>query len=89
MKMLRDMKPAPMPAEVNSAYTYASIAARGGLAASTHNHVTHRTPLVQAQREIIVNIRDPITIANLRAMNPRSLKVHVDRAIEQSNNVKL
>ena len=83
------MKPAPMPAQVNSACTYGSIAARGGLAASTHNHVTHRTLFVQAQREIIVNIRDPITIANLRAMNPRSLKVHVDRAIEQSNNVKL
>ncbi|KAM0273513.1 hypothetical protein ACHAQH_008309 [Verticillium albo-atrum] len=35
---------------------------------------------------IIVNIRDPITIASLRAMGPRSLKAHIDRAIEQSNN---
>ncbi|OHE90236.1 zinc knuckle [Colletotrichum orchidophilum] len=37
-------------------------------------------------REVIVNIRDPITIASIRAMNPRNLKVHVDRAIEHSNN---
>ena len=51
--------------------------------------MTHRTLFVQAQREIIVNIRDPITIANLRAMNPRSLKAHIDRAIEQSNNEHL
>jgi hypothetical protein len=33
-----------------------------------------------------VNIRDPITVANLRAISPRNLKAHVDRAIEQSNN---
>jgi hypothetical protein len=37
-------------------------------------------------REIMVNIRNPLTIANLRATNPRNLKAHVDRAIEQSGN---
>ncbi|KAK1509299.1 hypothetical protein CABS01_16853, partial [Colletotrichum abscissum] len=31
-------------------------------------------------------VQDPITIASIRAMNPRSLKAHVDRAIEQSSN---
>ncbi|KAK9443894.1 HET domain protein [Metarhizium brunneum] len=31
-------------------------------------------------------IRNPLTISSLRAMNPRSLKAHVDRAIEQSGN---
>lgn len=36
--------------------------------------------------EIIVNIRDPLTVANIRAINPRNLKAHVDRAIEQSGN---
>jgi hypothetical protein len=41
---------------------------------------------VQTQCEIIVNIRDPLTIQSLRAMNPRNLKAHVERAIEQSGN---
>ncbi|RYP08017.1 hypothetical protein DL764_002163 [Monosporascus ibericus] len=45
-----------------------------------------RTSPVQTLREIIVNIRDSVTIANIRAMSPRSLKAHVDRAIEQSSN---
>ena len=34
----------------------------------------------------MVNIRNPLTIGNLRAMNPRNLKAHVDRTIEQSGN---
>ena len=33
-----------------------------------------------------MNIRDPLTIQRLRAMNPSNLKVHVQRAIEQSSN---
>jgi hypothetical protein len=33
-----------------------------------------------------MNIRDPLTIQSLRAMNPSNLKVHVQRAIEQSSN---
>jgi hypothetical protein len=33
-----------------------------------------------------VNIRDSFTIQSLRAMNPRNLKAHVERAIEQSGN---
>ncbi|KAH7186427.1 hypothetical protein DER44DRAFT_631500, partial [Fusarium oxysporum] len=41
---------------------------------------------VQTVREIIINIRDPVTIANIRAMSPRSLKSHVDLAIAQSSN---
>lgn len=85
-KMVKDMKPGATPSQSNMAQTYASIVARGGLAASMHNPVNHRASPVQAQREIIVNIRDPVTITNIRAMSPRSLKAHVDRAIEQSNN---
>ncbi|GJN66047.1 hypothetical protein PLICBS_000063 [Purpureocillium lilacinum] len=65
---------------------YIQDVARGGLAGSMHNPVNHRASPVQAQREIIVNIRDPVTITNIRALSPRSLKAHVDRAIEQSNN---
>ena len=86
MKMVRDMKPTAAPMQGNIAQTYASIVARSGLASSMHNPVNHRTSPVQAQREIIVNIRDPVTITSIRAMGPRSLKAHVDRAIEQSNN---
>jgi hypothetical protein len=41
---------------------------------------------VQIQRKVIVNIRNPLTIANLRAMNSRNLKAHVDRAVERSEN---
>ncbi|KAI0804889.1 hypothetical protein GGR55DRAFT_305475 [Xylaria sp. FL0064] len=69
---------APMP-------SYAAIASRG-LATSMHNTQSFTTTPKQIQREVIVNIRDPFTIANLRAINPRSLKAHIDRAIAQSNN---
>ncbi|KAI1157436.1 hypothetical protein F5B18DRAFT_665974 [Nemania serpens] len=65
--------------------SYAAIAARG-LATSIHNTQNFQVPPKQIQREIIINIRDPLTVANLRAMNPRSLIAHIDRAIEQSNN---
>ncbi|KAK4071299.1 hypothetical protein Purlil1_13478 [Purpureocillium lilacinum] len=85
-KMVKDMKPGATPSQSNMAQTYASIVARGGLAASMHNPVNHRASPVQAQREIIVNTRDPVTITNIRAMSPLSLKAHVDRAIEQGNN---
>ncbi|UQC79236.1 uncharacterized protein CLUP02_04715 [Colletotrichum lupini] len=51
-----------------------------------HNPCNQRASQTQILREIIVNIRDPITIASIGAMNPRSLKAHVDRAIEQSSN---
>lgn len=69
--------------------TYATIAARGMLAASIHNPQSLKTLPAQVQREIIVNIRDPFTIANLRAMNPRNLKAHVDLAIEQSGDLSI
>ncbi|KAH0601131.1 hypothetical protein MHUMG1_00002 [Metarhizium humberi] len=70
-KMVKDMKPSAAPSQSNIAQTYVSIVARGGLAASMHNPVNYRTSPVQAQREI---------------MSPRSLKAHIDRAIEQSNS---
>ncbi|KAM0267467.1 hypothetical protein ACHAQH_010107 [Verticillium albo-atrum] len=85
-KMVRDAKTYGLMNLGSIACTYASVAARGGLAASIHNPQNYRTSHVQTLREIIVNIRDPITIANLRAIGPHSLKAHVDRAIKQSNN---
>jgi len=80
MKMLRDMKHAGTQDQNNAVQTYAGVAARGELAASIHNPQNHRASSVQTLREIIVNIR---------AMSPRGLKAHVDRAIEQSNNEHL
>ncbi|KAI3326469.1 hypothetical protein HD806DRAFT_532101 [Xylariaceae sp. AK1471] len=64
---------APMP-------SYAAMASRG-LATTMHNTQSFATTPEQIQREIIVNIIDPFTIAHLRAMNPRSLKAHIDRAM--------
>jgi hypothetical protein len=51
-----------------------------------HNPQNQKSSPVQTLRKIIVNIRDPVTIASIRAMSPRSLKSHIDHAIEQSNN---
>jgi hypothetical protein len=85
-KMVRDMKAQGPISQGNVVHTYASVAARGGLAASIHNPQNPRMSQMQTLREIIVNIRDPITIASIRALSPRSLKAHVDRAIEQSSN---
>lgn len=56
MKMVRDMKPTGAPSQSTLVQTYATIAARGGLAGSMHNPVNHRTSPIQAQREIIINI---------------------------------
>ena len=86
LKMVRDAKALGPMNPGGIAHTYANVAARGGLVASIHNPQNLRTSHAQTLREIIVNMRDPITIENIRAMNPRSLKAHVDRAIEQSNN---
>jgi hypothetical protein len=41
---------------------------------------------VQTQHKVIVNIRDPLTVQSLQAMNLRNLKAYVERAIKQSSN---
>ncbi|KAI8395899.1 hypothetical protein FOFC_21429 [Fusarium oxysporum] len=86
MKMIRDMKLVSQQNQANAMPTYANVLARGGLAASMHNPQNQKASPVQTLREIIINIRDPVTIANIRMMSPRSLKSHVDLAIEQSSN---
>ncbi|KAF5669921.1 hypothetical protein FDENT_11387 [Fusarium denticulatum] len=86
MKMIRDMKLISQQNQNSTMPTYANVLARGGLATSMHNPQNQKAPPVQTLREIIINIRDPITIANIRAMSPRSLKSHVDHAIAQSSN---
>ncbi|KAH7190450.1 hypothetical protein DER44DRAFT_735688 [Fusarium oxysporum] len=84
MKMIRDMKLVDQQNQANAMPTYANVLARGGLAASMHNPQNQKASPVQTLREII-NIRDPVTMANIRMMSPRSLKSHVDLAIEQSS----
>lgn len=51
-----------------------------------YNPQNQKASPVQTLREIITNIRDPVTIASIRAMSPYSLKSHVDLAIEQNSN---
>ncbi|KAH6976507.1 hypothetical protein BKA56DRAFT_688277 [Ilyonectria sp. MPI-CAGE-AT-0026] len=80
------MKLASQQSLPNITPTYANIVAQGGLASRMDNPQNERASSVQTLREIIVNIRDPVTIANIRAMNPRSLKSYVDHAIKQSSN---
>jgi len=86
--MTRDIKNRGQQHQASMPMSYAAAAAQGGLAASIYNAQTQsvKTPPAPAQREIIVNIRNPQTIQSLRAMNPRNLKAHVDRAIAQSEN---
>ncbi|GKT61138.1 zinc finger CCHC-type protein [Colletotrichum tofieldiae] len=85
-KVVKDIKALGPMNQGSTAQSYASVAARGGLTGSMHNPHNQKASQTQTLREIIVNIRDPITIASIRAMNPRSLKAHVDRAIEESSN---
>ncbi|KDN61236.1 hypothetical protein CSUB01_11874 [Colletotrichum sublineola] len=85
-KVVKDIKALGQMNQGSTAQSYASVAARGGLTGNMHNPHNQKAPQTQTLREIIVNIRDPITIASMRAMNSRSLKAHVDRAIEESSN---
>lgn len=64
----------------------AAAASSGMLASGTQSTQRVKAVSLQAQREIIVSIRNPLTISKLRAMNPRNLMSHVQRALEQSQN---
>ncbi|KAF1934712.1 hypothetical protein EJ02DRAFT_489299, partial [Clathrospora elynae] len=86
LEMAREIKNKRPQEQANGPMSYAAAAARGVPLAGTYNAQSPKTLSVQTQREIIVNIRDPLTIQSLRAMNPRNLKAHVERAIEQSGN---
>ncbi|KAI1315997.1 hypothetical protein F5Y16DRAFT_414742 [Xylariaceae sp. FL0255] len=82
MAIVREMKSNVTQNRAAATPTYAAMASKG-LATSIHNTQHLKTTPKQTQREIIVNIKDSLTIANLRAMNPRNLKAHIDHAIEQ------
>jgi hypothetical protein len=42
--------------------SYAAAAARGLPLAGTYNTQSRRAPIIQTQRKVIVNIRDPLTM---------------------------
>lgn len=84
--MARDIKNNGTQHQIGAPMSYAAVAAHGALAASRYNTQNVYTAPAPVQREIIVNIRNAQTIQNLRAMNPRAMKAHVDNAIAQSEN---
>jgi hypothetical protein len=84
LQMARQIKNAGP--QTGGALSYAAIAAQGATLAGTANTQVPRMPPMQTQREVIVTIRDPSTVSSLRAMNPRNLNAHVERAIAQSGN---
>ena len=84
LEMTRQMKNTGQ--QTNGTISYATMAARGTTFAGIPNIQVPRSKSVQTQREVIINVKDPSTIQNLRAMSPRNLKAHVERAITQSGN---
>jgi hypothetical protein len=87
--IMREVKNNGTQSNKSTPMSYEAAAAGGGLASSIHSPHNMQTASTQSQGEIIVNIRNPVTIDRLRAMNPRNLKSHVDRATEQSSNEQL
>ena len=86
MEITREIRNKKPQEQVNRPMTYAAAVASDITMASMYNTQSLKTPFAQTQREVILNIRDPLTVQSLRAMNPQNLKAHVERAIEQSKN---
>jgi hypothetical protein len=84
LEMARQIKNARP--QTGGALSYAAMAARGAPLAGILNTQVSRMPSMQTQHEVFVTIRDPSTVQSLRAMNPRNLNAHVERAIAQSGN---
>jgi hypothetical protein len=76
--MTREIKNKGPQHHVGTSASYAAVAVRGVTATGTHNACSVKTPVALVQREIIIHVRDPQTIQNLRAMNPRNLKCHIN-----------
>lgn len=86
VEIVKELKDKVPRARVHGQMSYAAAAASGMLASGTQSIQRVKAVALQAQRAIFVSIRNPLTISNLRAMNPRSLMSHVQRALEQSQN---
>ena len=86
VEAVNELKDKVPPVRIHGQMSYAAAAASGMLASGTQSTQRVKAVSLQAQREIIVSIRNPLTISKLRAMNPRNLKSHIERALEQSQN---
>ncbi|KAF1923274.1 uncharacterized protein M421DRAFT_104512 [Didymella exigua CBS 183.55] len=86
LEVAREIRNKRPQEQANRPMSYAAAAARGIPLAATYNAQSVKQPSAQTQREVIMNIRDPLTVQSLRAMNPSNLKLHVQRAIKQSGN---
>jgi hypothetical protein len=86
LEVAREIRNKRPQEQANGPMSYAAAAARGVPLAATYNAQGVKQPSAQTQREVIMNVRDPLTVQSLRAMNPSSLKLHVQCAIEQSGN---
>jgi hypothetical protein len=86
VEVVKELKDKAPSARAHRQVSYAAAAANGMLGSKTQSTHVVKAVSLQAQREIIVSIRNPLTISKLRAMNPRNLKSHIERALEQSQN---
>jgi hypothetical protein len=86
LEVVKELKNKAPPVGVHGQMSYGAAAASGMLSSGTQSTQRVKVVTPQAQREIIVSIRNPLTISKLRAMNPRNLISHVQRALEQSQN---
>lgn len=86
LEMTREIRNKRPQEQANAPLSHAAAAARGVPLAATYNTQSVKQLSAQTQREVIMNIRDPLTVQSLRAMNPMNLSLHVQRAIAQSGN---
>jgi hypothetical protein len=85
VRKIRNKRAEPQE-QANGPMSYAGAAARGVPLAGTYNAQTLKASFAYTQREVIMNIIDPLIIQSLGVMNPSSLRLHVQRTIEQSGN---
>jgi hypothetical protein len=74
LEIAREIKNKVLQQQKNGLVLYAAAAARDLLLAGIYKLQSRKAPTVQTEHKVIINIRDPLTIQALRAMNPRNLK---------------
>lgn len=62
LKIMKDIKNKATPQQTNGPLSYAAVAAGGLPLAGTYNTQNRKALTVQTQREVIMNIRDPLTV---------------------------
>jgi hypothetical protein len=84
--MVKELKDKAPPVRAHGHMSYTAVAANGVLTSGAPSVNRVKAVSLQAQREVIVSMRNLLTISKLRAINPRNLKSHIERALEQSQN---